>query len=826
MEARSLPVYAQRQRILETLKDNQVVVVESPTGSGKTTQLPIILHEAGYTKTQMVGITQPRRIAAVSVTEYINQTLGTTETGAYKMRFEDHTTPNTRIKVMTDGILLQELKADYNLSQYSVIVVDEAHERSLNIDFVLGLLKRILRERPDFRVIVSSATINAEIFSEYFDHCPVIRIETEMYPVQVVYDPPVAEEGYDAIIYKVAQVVGRVMEENRQGDILIFLTGEAMIKDCIAQLESMPFSKRLHILPLYSRLSKEEQERVFPPAPKGKTKVVVATNIAETSITIDGITTVIDSGLAKLNFYNPRTFTSSLVETPIAKASANQRKGRAGRTQPGTCYRLYTRDDFESRPLFTVEEIHRTDLSEVVMRMAELGIRDFETFDFISSPGRAAIIGAVETLDDLDALEEDNSLSSIGKRMAIFPMSPRHSRIIVEGIDRYPEVLEECIIAAAFLTTNTPFVLPQGEEVVARRAHHRYRDDDGDFVSYLKLFQAYGDAENKEQFCDSRYLDPRAMGEIWNVKHQLEQIVSEMGVPITGGGERPDYLCAISRGLIHFVCARVSKGQYRSLTADRIQIHPGSVMFRQNPDFIVAGEIVKTSRMYARSVSPLERSWLADISPELSSRLLSSVGGKGKGQKKEATKRDTTWQIEIGGIAFQLQPLKGKKKIAVLPWKELKELFRRQNWELRPQYNNLRAKLVFGKYELMSGAKVPEILKAAQHVDVEHDRITDWPKQRTFDFNEERPEELCPYIDLLLKLAPVKKSARYLGFVALQSSGQAQYWFRATRNFFQAVDESMASLEELADELPEDIDSSCAERISAAYRELAAVYEE
>jgi RNA helicase HrpA len=826
MDARSLPVYAQRDRILESLKENQVVVVESPTGSGKTTQLPIILHEAGYTGTQMVGITQPRRIAAVSVTEYINQTLGTEELGAYKMRFEDHTTPETRIKVMTDGILLQELKADYNLSHYSVIVVDEAHERSLNIDFVLGLLKRILRERPDFRVIVSSATINAEVFSEYFDHCPVIRIETEMYPVQVIYDPPMTEQGYDAIIYKVGQVVGRVIEEEREGDILIFLTGEAMIKDTIAQLESMPFSRKLHILPLYSRLSKEEQERVFPPPPKGKIKVVVATNIAETSITIDGITTVIDSGLAKLNFYNPRTFTSSLEETPIAKASANQRKGRAGRTRPGTCYRLYSRDDFEARPLFTVEEIHRTDLSEVVLRMAELGIREFDSFDFISSPGRAAIIGAVETLEDLDALEEDNSLSSVGRRMALFPMSPRHSRIIVEGIDRYPDVLEECLIAAAFLTTNTPFVLPQGEEVAARRAHHRYRDDDGDFVSYLKLFQAYGDAANKEQFCESRYLDPRAMGEIWNVKHQLEQIVSDMGVPISGGGDRSSYLCAVSRGLIHFVCARVNKGQYRSLTADRIQIHPGSVMFRENPDFIVAGEIVRTSRMYARSVSPLERSWLQAISPELSSRLLSAVSGKKKEKAKKSEKRDTTWQIQIGGITFQLQPLKGKKKIAVLPWKDLRELLRRQSWELPPQYNNLRAKLVYGKYELMSGAKVPEIIRAAQHVDLENDRVTDWPKQKTFDLLEDRAEDLCREIDWLLKLAPVKKSARHLGFITLQSSGQSQFWFRSTRNFFQAVDESMASLEELADDLPDDIDPACADRISSAYRELAAVYEE
>jgi hypothetical protein len=249
-------------------------------------------------------------------------------------------------------------------------------------------------------------------------------------------------------------------------------------------------------------------------------------------------------------------------------------------------------------------------------------------------------------------------------------------------------------------------------------------------------------------------------------------------------------------------------------------------MFRENPDFIVAGEIVRTSRMYARSVSPLERSWLQAISPELSSRLLSAVSGKKKEKAKKSEKRDTTWQIQIGGITFQLQPLKGKKKIAVLPWKDLRELLRRQSWELPPQYNNLRAKLVYGKYELMSGAKVPEIIRAAQHVDLENDRVTDWPKQKTFDLLEDRAEDLCREIDWLLKLAPVKKSARHLGFITLQSSGQSQFWFRSTRNFFQAVDESMASLEELADDLPDDIDPACADRISSAYRELAAVYEE
>ncbi|MDR2109740.1 MAG: DEAD/DEAH box helicase, partial [Spirochaetaceae bacterium] len=424
-----LPVYKHKDLILSALETNQVVVVESPTGSGKTTQLPVILHAAGYAKNGAIGVTQPRRIAALSVSEFIARQLGTTIPGivGYKMRFEDKTADSTAIKIMTDGILLQEMKLDPLLSRYGCMVVDEAHERSLNIDFILGLLKRVLETRKDFKVIISSATINAQVFSEYFGECPVVKIDAITYPVTLIYDPPVfsgedrsgggggfrGEPGgnrggagggrigegrgnlaAEALIDRINSIVERFIGEKRKGDILIFLPGEKMIKDCMSRLALGPAGSCLRILPLYGRLGKEEQERVFEAPPRGKTKVVISTNIAETSVTIDGVTTVIDSGLSKLNYYNPRTFTSSLVEGPISKASGNQRKGRAGRTQEGTCYRLYTRRDFENRPLFTTEEIFRTDLSEVVLRMADLGITAFEEFDFISPPGREGLIAA------------------------------------------------------------------------------------------------------------------------------------------------------------------------------------------------------------------------------------------------------------------------------------------------------------------------------------------------------------------------------------------------------------------------------------------------
>jgi len=367
-----LPIYQQKAKILEALATNQVIVVESPTGSGKTTQLPIILYEAGYASKGIIGITQPRRIATLSVSDFIARQLNTTIPGivGYKMRFEDATEPNTAIKIMTDGILLQEMKLDPYLTHYSVIMVDEAHERSLNIDFILGLLKQVLEARSEFRIIVSSATINAEVFSEYFGECPVVRIDAPMYPVRVVYDTiktvpevsssdlepraRVVEGGYyrssdEALYEKILSIVGRVLDGDagaEPGDILIFLPGEKTIKECLRILMASRWARRFHCIPLYARLGKDEQEKVFEPAPEGKIKVVIATNIAETSVTIDGITVVIDSGLAKINYYNPRTFTASLIETPISKASCNQRKGRAGRTRPGICLQVVFHQGF------------------------------------------------------------------------------------------------------------------------------------------------------------------------------------------------------------------------------------------------------------------------------------------------------------------------------------------------------------------------------------------------------------------------------------------------------------------------------------------------
>jgi ATP-dependent helicase HrpA len=823
MVPENLPVYQEKERIIDALKEHQVVVVESPTGSGKTTQLPLILHEAGYSETGIIGVTQPRRIATLSVSEYISKQLDCNvgEFVGYKMRFEDVTGPETRLKIMTDGILLQEIKADYYLSDYGAVIVDEAHERSLNIDFILGLLKRVLDERPDFRVVVSSATINAEIFSEYFGSCPIVRIDTPMYPVKTVYAPP-TPETYEGMIEKIREIVDKsVTQKKVPGDFLIFLSGEKNIKDCISELKRIPGSrKKLQILPLYSRLSKEEQEQVFPPPPPGKTKVVVATNIAETSVTIDGITQVIDSGLAKMNYYNPRTFTSSLIEGPISKASCNQRKGRAGRTRPGTCYRLYCKEDYESRSLFTLEEIFRTDLSEVVLRMAEIGITEFDTFDFISPPPKAGILGAVETLRLLEALTPENTLSNIGRMMAQFPLLPKHSRMIAAAIRSYPAVIREVITATSFLTAHTPFILPQGEELAARKAHHSFRDDHGDFVSYLKLLHAYKPVKDKDTFCETYYLDRQTMDEIANIEQQLSEIVSEMNVPLTEGGPVEDFLCASATGLIQFVCARSGKWAYRSLTAEKVQIHPGSVLFKETPKYIVAGEIVRTTKMWARTVSPLEEKWLPRISPEIAKNL---TGQDTKKKKEGVQKRDTTWQIKIGSELFTLEPYKGKKKIALLPWNEIAKEIKQKGVTLIPQYNNLRGRILYENYSILNGFKLKKIIRILKHIDLPRDLDTSQPGRKRFA--GENIPELCMNLDQILTIRPVKKGSKTLGFTGLFTNGQGGFILKPVRSFSNAVTESLSSIEMIMDEVPEDLDNASEESLSSTYRRLSKLLE-
>jgi RNA helicase HrpA len=833
-----LPVYKHKELILSALEAHQAVIVESPTGSGKTTQLPVILYNAGHSTNGIIGVTQPRRIAAVSVSEFIARQMGADLPGlvGFKMRFEDMTDPHTKIKIMTDGILLQEMKLDPYLSKYDCIIVDEAHERSLNIDFILGLLKRVMEIRKEFKVIVSSATINAQVFSAYFGDCPIVKIDAVTYPVTLIYDPPAIsssladQTAMEALLTKIHTIVERIVSEERSGDILIFLPGEKTIKECMGLLGYGPAAPYLHLIPLYGRLGKEEQERVFETPPEGKVKVVISTNIAETSVTIDGITTVIDSGLAKLSFYNPRTFTSSLVESPISKASANQRKGRAGRTQPGTCYRLYSRRDFENRNLFTTEEIYRTDLSEVVLRMADLGLTAFEEFDFIAPPSREGLIAAIETLNLLEALESNRTLSRIGKLMTEFPLSPRESRIIVEAILKYPDVIEETLIAVAFLSTQSPYLLPPGEEIDARKAHHRFRDPQGDFLSYLKLYHAYQDAKNKAQFCEKNYLDERAMAEIRNVVFQLGEIVSALKIPLLSGGSPEDYLCAVARGLIQFVCVREGRDMYRSLTADRIIIHPGSVMFKMDPQYIVAGEIIKTTRMYAMSVSPLSKQALdkiqGDLLANLEDRSDPLIHKEGSRDTKLKRAQDFTNAIKLGDEVFEIKTLK-KKKFVILPWERLALVKDRLsvgsggNARYKGQWSNLRGMIILkDTYKLLEGERLEFILSLVPSLNLDGVLEKQWDRKTRFNAHEQLGE-LLEYLPQAVTPRLWKPGKKDLGFLCLLTDGAGTYWFTCSRGFHTSLNESLASVETLIDELGDTADREVKHIVNQTYRRLS-----
>ncbi len=846
IDYKSLPVYEQKQRILDTLKTNQVIVVQSPTGSGKTTQIPVILHEAGYSDNGIIAVTQPRRIAALSVSEFISKQLGTTYPGlvGYKMRFEDKTDLTTRIKIMTDGILLQEMKLDPMMNKYSVIMVDEAHERSLNIDFVLGLLKRVLKARPDLKVIVSSATMNAEQFSTYFDGCPIVTIDTVTYPVTVIYDPPtipastLTATAEEALLSKVSNTIERILYNHTDGDVLVFLPGEKSIKDCINKLYHAHFSRKIQMIPLYGRLPKEEQEKVFNKAPLGRKKVIISTNIAETSVTIDGITSVIDSGLSKLNYYSPRTFTSSLIETPVSKASCNQRRGRAGRTRPGTCYRLYPRKDYDTRESYTTEEIFRTDLSEVVLRMAELGIREFESFDFISKPPREAIRGAVETLKMLKALNDDNTLSPVGNMMVLFPLPPRVSRIIVESIMHYPDVLEEVLIAASFLSTHSPFVLPQGEEMDARRAHHTFRDIQGDFVSYLKLFRTYQQQKNKEQFCKKYYLDDKVMAEIENIDEQLSQIVSDQQIPILSKGPVDNYLCCIACGMIQFVCVREGRDNYRTLTADHISIHPGSNMFRTDPMYIVAGEIVRTSRMFAMSVSPLTKSQLAKIESGLEKDLNSLKKTKNDSLPKEKTKKENNSKkkdsvkdvLTIGSFPFEIKKIKGKQ-IILLPLSELLVCAKENDFSKEAKsYGkilNVKGKVLYKNgYEILAGEKLELIFKIASNLNLIPVDEKKFDRKINIDISDpSQIDKLVSSLDYVLNVAVAKSKSREMGFICVFTDNKGNYWFKVSRGFSTAVSESLSSLETLIDEAEDKFNDEQKEKINEIYRRINSFYE-
>lgn len=785
IDYKELPVYKNKDEILRALKDNQVIIVESPTGSGKTTQIPLILYENGYANTGIIGITQPRRIAALSVCEFIQKQINNYSSFcAYTMRFYDTSDASTRIKIMTDGIILQEVKNDPLLSKYSVIMIDEAHERSLNIDFILGLLKEITTKRKDLKIIISSATINASVFSSFFNNAPIVSIKTHPFPVEIEYipsslDKESEDEFYNTIINKVKEAKKR--EDG--GDVLIFLPGEAEIKKCLISLSlSIQENKKDYVIyPLYGRLSKEEQEKVFTPHPDNVTKVVIATNVAETSLTIDGIRTVIDSGVAKTNYYNQSNFTSSLIPTLISKSSANQRSGRAGRTQSGKCYRLYSKSNYEKRREYPEEEILHSDLAEVVLRMCEIGIYNPTSFPFITKPKEKALLSAIDTLKYIGAIEDDLHLTAIGEMMIKFPLLPRLSRVIVEAIMNYPEVLENIIIALSFLSSKTPFVMPVGEELVARDIHHALVDNqNGDFVAWLKIFNDYTSLkkdEEKERWCKKRYLDKETMDEIFHIYNQLCDIVNSMGIPIIKGSSSiKKYLICLASGLRQYICVKVDSWKYRSVRANEIYLHPGSSWFRNRPSFILCGEIVQTTKLYARSVSPLMPEWIASIDPLLLSALVDSK------KKKEKKEKDVESRVEKSS----LEPYRRNNKY-IVPLTSLKNIKDR---------SATRVFLECDKCITINSYKTKKIDKELSLIKKTNKAMSKTPHYIITPFdNKER------ILFVLSYLFSGVRNKNSLNFIYLKTKGDS-FLLSSTSSLEKAITETMYSLSSMLEILP------------------------
>lgn len=832
--------------ILDALEANQVIIVESPTGSGKTTQIPIILKEAGYAANGVIGITQPRRIATLGVCSYIRTQIspeGLPENYCgYKMRFYDTTDIDTRIKILTDGMLLQELKTDPDLSRYSVIMVDEAHERSLNIDFILGLLKQITARRPELKVIISSATLNTKVFSRFFGDAPIISIKTRVYNVDVKYFPLRTRGDTDECAHAVCTVLNQILKRFKASgytdneDTLVFLPGEFDIKMTMQQIYYECDHDRLQIYPLYGRLNKEEQEQVFNETEPGKMKVVLATNIAETSLTIDGIRIVIDSGYAKINYYNQTDFTSSLVLRTISRSSAEQRKGRAGRTSPGTCYRLYSREDYDARPLWTTEEILRTDLSEVVLRMVDLGIYDFEHFPYITKPDPKAIQSGERTLRLLDAIDNLRHLTPVGEVMVRYPLLPRHSRALVEALRQYPDMIKPVAICVAFLSAKTPFILPPGEEDIARSAHRRFNNAFGDFISYQTIYRKYialQGQKKREEFCASNYLDMQSMDEIIHITDQLCQITTEMGIPVkeTEVTDQEsfahDLLVCMGAGLVQYVCIRKRASVYRTLLTDEIYIHPGSAWFRNPPQYLLAGEIVMTTKMYARTVSPLYPDWVPEISKGVAdklrklsreaemrdrsprrgdrdSRQSGRSSSRNAGLSAKASEEAGSKVSKLYGFEFPVVRDVGKKNtrnIVVIPSADLPALAKSYRRASRHPKGIMAAILYNGSY-LAYGERLYDIISLEGRVDFSPEGYVARPVTQVY--NRENIADLIPHLGDIMRLAPLKDKGR-LGFLELLVSGKGSVFFHVSRSFTDALNNTAYTLLGIMDEvdLPE-----------------------
>lgn len=621
---KSLPIYSFREQLLDAISKYQVLIIVGETGSGKTTQIPQYLHEAGYTKGGLkVGCTQPRRVAAMSVAARVAEEMGVkvgNEVG-YSIRFEDATSDKTVLKYMTDGMLLREFLTEPDLGAYSALMIDEAHERTLHTDILFGLVKDIARFRPELKLLISSATMDAQKFAKYFDDARIFNIPGRRYPVDIHYTPQPEANYLAAAVTTIFQI----HITQGKGDILVFLTGQEEIEAAEQNLQETARKlgskvPEMVICPIYASLPSELQSKIFEPTPPGARKVVLATNIAETSLTIDGIVYVIDPGFVKENVYNARTGMESLVVTPCSRASANQRSGRAGRVGPGKCFRLYTKFAFYNElDEDTTPEIQRTNLNSVVLLLKSLGINDLIEFDFMDPPPAETLIRALEQLYALGALNDRGELTKIGRQMAEFPTDPMLAKCILAA-DKYGCVEEVLSIIAMLGEASALFYRPKDKKIHADSARARFTvKEGGDHFSLLNIWNQWVDSDFSYVWSRENFLQQRSLTRARDVRDQLAKLCDRVEVTISsvGANEMVPIQKSLTAGFFPNA-ARLQRGgdSYRTVkNGMTVYLHPSSTLFQINPKWILFYELVLTSREYMRSNMPLQPEWLTEVAP-------------------------------------------------------------------------------------------------------------------------------------------------------------------------------------------------------------------
>ncbi len=618
---KTLPVYAYREEIIEAVKEHQVLIIVGETGSGKTTQVPQYLYEAGLCDgNKKIGCTQPRRVAAMSVAARVSQEVGCklgNEVG-YAIRFEDCTSERTLLKYMTDGMLLREFLGEPDLASYSCMMLDEAHERTLHTDILFGLLKDIARFRKDLKLLVSSATLDAAKFSAYFDDAPVFNIPGRRYPVDIMYTKAPEADYLEACVITVLQI--HITQP--PGDILVFFTGQDEIESAQEALQQRTrgFGTKipeLVVLPIYANLPSDMQAKIFEPTPEGARKVVLATNIAETSITIDNIIYVIDPGFAKQNSYNPRTGMESLIVTPVAKASANQRAGRAGRVAPGKCFRLYTKwaylNELEDN---TIPEIQRTNLGSVVLMLKSLGINDLIHFDFMDPPPAETLIRALEQLYALGALNDRGELTKLGRRMAEFPMDPQLSKMLI--VSSTYGVSEEILSISAMLQIGASiFYRPKERALHADNARVNFHRPGGDHLTLLNVWNQWAETSFSTQWCFENFIQIRSLRKARDIREQLAGMMERVELEVNSNIGDTDAICKSVTAGFFYHTARLQKSlDYRTVkNSQSVHIHPSSALHGQQPRWVVYHELVFTTKEFMRQIVEIKSEWLVEIAP-------------------------------------------------------------------------------------------------------------------------------------------------------------------------------------------------------------------